>query len=250
MEKKVFVLGLPGSGKSTAARYIQMLARINDWRSTRFNDYDILYEMFEDDDGSRFSRTEEHDGFDVHNHRAFDDALKEVEKRLLQRKVASHKQSELVIIEFSRNDYNEALKLFEPKLLRNAFFLFVDADIPACKQRIRERVAHHCTPDDHFVSEYIFEAYYQMDNRQYLDSIASSLNECCNIKSDRIRVIENTGVVPIVSFLEEINAFAPIIFGTPVCCPAPASVLEEVAPSCVKRSDESEQASEPLLIVS
>jgi len=249
MEKKVFVLGLPGSGKSTAARYIQMLARINGWCSTRFNDYDILYEMFEADDGSRFSSTE-HDGFDVHNHSAFDDALKEVEKRLLQRKAASHKQSELVIIEFSRNDYNKALKLFDPKLLRKASFLFVDADIPACKHRIRERVAHHCMPDDHFVSEYIFEAYYQMDTRQYVDSIASGLNECCDIKSDRIRVIENTGVVPIVSFLEQINAFAPIIFGTPICCPEPASVIEEIAPSYVKRSDESEQASKPLLMVS
>lgn len=251
MEKKVFVLGLPGSGKSTAARYLEVLARMNGWFSRRFNDYDILYGMFEadKDKGTRFSGTS-YDGFDVHDLTVFDEALKELEKRLLQRKVVSHKQSELVIIEFSRNDYNKASKLFEPKLLRNASFLFVDADIPACKQRIRERVAHHCTPDDHFVSEYIFEAYYQMDNRQYLDSISSSLNECCNIKSDRIRVIENTGVVPIVSFLEKINAFAPIIFGMPVCCPAPASVLEEVAPSCVKRSDEREQASEPLLIVS
>ena len=46
MEKKVFILGLPGSGKSTAARYIECLAKSNGWVPVRFNDYDILYEMF------------------------------------------------------------------------------------------------------------------------------------------------------------------------------------------------------------
>jgi hypothetical protein len=249
MEKKVFVWGLPGSGKSTGARYIELLAKKNNWVPVRFNDYDVLYEMFEADDGKRFSRTE-HDGFDVHDHTAFDEALEKVEEKVLQRKPVSDEQSELIIIEFSRNDYNKALKLFAPKLLRNASFLFVDADIPACEQRIRERVAHPYTPDDHFVSKYIFEAYYQMDNRQYLETIAFGLNGCCGINSDKIRVIDNTAATLITSFLEEINAFAPSIFGTSVWCPAPASVLEEVAPSCVKRSDESEQASKPLLMVS
>jgi len=233
MEKKVFVLGLPGSGKSTAARYIQLLARMSGWSPTRFNDYDILYEMFEADDGSRFSSTE-HDGFDVHDHTAFDDALREVETRVLQRERILEKKDELIIIEFARNDYGKALKLFNSEFLCNATFLFVDADIPTCKQRIRERVAHPCTPDDHFVSEYIFEAYYQMDNRQYLEVIAFSLNECCGINSDKIRVIDNTAATPMTSFLEAINAFAPSIFGTPVCCPEPASVIEEVAPSFVR----------------
>jgi AAA domain len=233
MEKKVFVLGLPGSGKSTAARYIQTLARIKGWYSPRFNDYDILYQMFKADDGNRFSGTE-HNGFDVHDHTAFDDALREVETRVLQRERILEKKDELIIIEFARNDYGKALKLFNSEFLCNATFLFVDADISICKQRIRERVVHPRTPDDHFVSEYIFEAYYQMDNRQYLEAIASGLNECCGINRDKIRVIENTGVVPIEGFLKEINICASVIFGPSVSCAEPAPVLEEVAPNLYK----------------
>src|SRR2546421_5311038 len=102
MEKKVFVLGLPGSGKSTLARYIEMLARDYGWCPNRLNDYDILYEWFQaDKDGIIFSATE-YEGFDVHDHNIFDEALKEVERRVVEREKALCEKNQLIIIEFAR----------------------------------------------------------------------------------------------------------------------------------------------------
>src|SRR6266702_5803905 len=212
MVKKVFLLGLPGSGKSTAARYIEKLAQRNNWSSIRFNDYAILYEWFQADaDGRRFSAIE-YDGFDVHDHSIFDEALKEVERRVVRREKVSCEKNQLIIIEFARADYCKALGLFSPMFLKNASFLFVDADIPNCIQRIKERVAHPRTPDDHYVSDYIFEAYYQKDNRQYLASTATTLKSCCEIEEESIHVVDNTGTNSEQNLLEKIEPYVtPIL---------------------------------------
>src|SRR5437764_11643264 len=124
MVKKVFVLGLPGSGKSTAARYIEKLAQRNNWSPIRFNDYDILYQWFQADKEGRIFSATEHCGFDVHDHSIFDEALKEVEKRVVGREKVAPEENQLIIIEFARDDYCKALGLFSPTFLRNASFLF------------------------------------------------------------------------------------------------------------------------------
>ena len=83
MVVKVFVLGRPGSGKSTSARYIEQEVRnrFNMKRCEIFRicDYDILYQMFRDDVHQTMFRPTDHGGFDVHNLKAFDIALKTLE---------------------------------------------------------------------------------------------------------------------------------------------------------------------------
>ncbi len=212
MEQRVFVLGLPGSGKSTAARYIEMLARDNGWKTSRFNDYDILFEMFlADQEGNRFSSTE-YGGFDVHELIVFDEALKELERVVLKREKAPDDKNELIIIEFARDDYCRALGLLSPTLLQDAFFLFLDTDIPTCIKRIKDRIAHPQFLDDHHVSEYIFESYYQNDNRQYLASVTSKLKGCCDINDDRVWVISNTSTISMECFHEDIRLWLMAIF--------------------------------------
>ena len=226
MVEKLFLLGLPGSGKSTAARYIEMLARDYDWLPRRFNDYDILLKMFRtDSEGKRFSRTR-YGGFDVHKHIAFDEALIEIEKVVLQREKVPDNQKELIIIEFARDDYCRALDLFSSAFLRDAFFLFIDADIPTCIQRIKDRIANPQTPDDHDVSEYIFESYYQNDKRQYQASFTSKLNGCREINEDRVMVVENTTTTSIQHFLELIKPSIMAIFDQRSVYAEPAVVSE------------------------
>jgi hypothetical protein len=226
MEKKVFLLGLPGSGKSTAARYIEMLTRDYDWLPRRFNDYDILLKMFRtDSEGKRFSCTK-YGGFDVHEHNAFDEALIEIERVVLQREKVPDNQKELIIIEFARDDYCKALNLFSPAFLRDAFFLFIDADIPTCLKRIKDRIANPQTPDDHDVSEYIFESYYQNDNRQYQASVTSKINGCRDINEDRVMVIDNTTTTSIQHFIKLIEPSIMAIFDQRSVYPEPAVVSE------------------------
>ena len=43
---KLFILGLPGSGKSAVARYITKYIGKIGWETVRINDYVILKEMF------------------------------------------------------------------------------------------------------------------------------------------------------------------------------------------------------------
>ncbi len=214
MEQHVFVLGLPGSGKSTAARYIAKLARKYHRTPNLLQDYRILYKMFQaDSEGIRFSSTQYdgYDGFDIHDFSAFDDALKELVHRL-QKKERPFEPNKVNIIEFARDDYCKALELFASIPLREAFFLFVDAEVETCKRRIKARVANPQTPDDHYVSEYIFESYYDRDHRQYLTSTATCLTERFHIAKERIMLIDNTNGVTRKAFLSQVTEFVSPIF--------------------------------------
>jgi hypothetical protein len=216
MEQNVFVLGLPGSGKSTAARYIEMLARDYGRTADLLQDYRVLYNMsLADKEGKRFSSTlpDGYDGFDVHDFSAFDDALKEL-VRHLQEKESATKANAVNIIEFARDDYCKALELFASVSLTEAFFLFIDAEVETCEQRIKARIADPQTPDDHYVSKYIFEAYYNRDHRQYLTSTAACLRERFHIDEERIKVVDNTNGVTKQAFLSQVEVFVtPILRG-------------------------------------
>ena len=226
MVEKLFVLGLPGSGKSTAARYIEMLARDYNWLPRRFNDYDILFEMYlADTEGKQFSKAE-YNGFDVHEHFVFDEALREIEKKVLQRNKVACDKDELIIIEFARNDYSNALGLFSPAFLQDAFFLFLDTDIPTCRIRIKNRSEHPETSDDHYVSEYIFKSYYQNDDRQYQASVTSKLNGYRDINEDRVMVIDNTSTTSMRHFLESIKPWIIAILQQQNLYPEPAAVSD------------------------
>jgi AAA domain len=200
MEEKIFVLGLPGSGKSTAARRIESLASSNHWLPFRFNDYDVLYDMYLKDCSNKFSSAS-HNGFDVHDHNMFDVALRRLETKV-RHKPHTKGRRELSIIEFSRNDYQRAFKLFKPDFLQDAFFLFIEADEATCIERIRERSANPRYADDHFVSEYIFESYYHKDDRQYVAHL-----ENFGISSKAVKVISNPAQQTLEDFHDEVEAW-------------------------------------------
>src|SRR4249919_3065417 len=110
MVVKLFVLGLPGSGKSTVTRHISNYARDRQWSTTHFSDYAILYEMFQEDKKRQF-KPAEFGGFDVLDLTVFDIALKKLEQEV-NRHISSTKSEELLLIEFARNDYQKAFHQF------------------------------------------------------------------------------------------------------------------------------------------
>jgi thymidylate kinase len=184
---KVFILGLPGSGKSLASRFLMSLLRERGWNTYRFKDYDILLEMFrEDTTGSNFNGTP-YNGFDVLNLSVFDEALHKLEEKV-STYIPYTMHNELILIEFARANYSHALKQFEPAFLRYAYFLFVQSDIEICINRISERVRHSNSLDDHYVSPYIFDKYYRHNNDA---SILSDLVTSNGIDDRSIKIIEN-----------------------------------------------------------
>jgi len=203
MGVKVFVLGRPGSGKSTAAHHLNHLAQCQSWSAEHFNDYDILLEMFLADTEHKKFRATEHNGFDAIDLSVLDDALKILEARI-QRDAAA---ANLVTIEFARDDYREALRQFTPAFLKDAYVLFLDADIETCIQRVHDRVEHAITNDDHpSFSDDIFRWYYARDNKPYMSTF---LRTEFGIRK-AVKIIDNTG--SLTSFLSSLRLFADDLF--------------------------------------
>jgi len=209
MVKTVFVFGCSGSGKTTAAHCIEMLARDNGqkWSTTRFNDYKIMYEWFKDDFEHRQFDLADYGGFDVLVPEIYDKAIEE-----LTRKIWEHKPSEpeLIIIDFARWDYSSSLELLGKDLLQHAYFLFLNADLKTCVQRVQQRVRNPLTIDDHFVPESVFECFRQR-GEDYIASTVSLLNTKYEISEQKIRIIDNNTACSLQSFYGKLKDFVDYI---------------------------------------
>jgi len=200
MSVKLFILGRPGSGKATASYHVAATAWSRGWFVLRLKDYEILLHMFQADGGKEKFRAREYGGFDVRDLSVLDTALEELEEKI--RLHLPLEKRHTLLIEFSRANYSKALELFSPELLQDAYFLFIEADVETCIQRIRERVAHPLTADDFFVSEDILRGYYGEESRAY---IASGLQRDFGI-TKQIEIIDNMGSQR--EFLENVRRFA------------------------------------------
>jgi len=191
MALKLFILGLPGSGKSSMARYIATYLEDKNWESTRFSDHVILQRMFLADSEHKQFRPADHGGFDILDLDVRDIALQRLEQAVNQH-FSSARQEGIVLIEFARNDYQRAFQQFSREFLQDAYFLYLDANIETCKRRIRERIINPSTGDDFFVSEYIFATYYNKDDGR---SIPQILERDYGIDKQRVEVIDNNGLI-------------------------------------------------------
>ncbi len=203
MAVKLFILGLPGSGKSTVAREIAEYVDKMGWKSTRINDYPILEQMFHDDAKCEQFRPACHGGFDVFDFTVIDTALRRLEQ------VVNQRQEEIILIEFARNNYQRAFQQFSAAFLQDAYFLYLDAEIDTCKQRIRNRVNNPVYEDDYYVSEYIFETYYHEDDGKDLPDI---LEREYRISKQRVRILDNNCSLEAAS--KKIDPFIDAIIDT------------------------------------
>lgn len=203
----LYILGPPGSGKSTAFRYIHtyVAQQYKGWQAFRINDYEILQELKKEDvEHKRFQSTE-HEGFNVTNYKAFDEALLRVKERLQEHAISGG--DELVVVEFARNDYHASLQHFD-ELLQDAYFLFLEADKELCYERLQARVTDPPTMDNHFVSDYILDEYYYGVGKKYAPL---EVKRAHSIENHRFLVIENNSTLE--EFLERVKQFVDAIMG-------------------------------------
>jgi hypothetical protein len=201
----VFMLGRPGSGKSTGAHHLTEVAWEHGLSAIRIGDYRILQRWFKQDRQHKRFTSAAHGGFDVTDFSVLDEALQALKREIEQRirRITTGHEDQVIIIEFARNNYCEALRFFGPKILAQAHFVYVEADVSTCIEHIQKRALLHETPDDHFVSENIMKTYYAEDDEAM---IPASLWGNFRISSDRIHLVKNTG-----SPLQFTRAIEPII---------------------------------------
>jgi adenylate kinase family enzyme len=205
MALKLFILGSPGSGKSTVSLHITSILNSRNWESTRFSDHIILQKMFHaDTEGNQF-KPAEFGGFDVIDLEAFNTALKRLELEVKEHSITVKPKS-FIVIEFSRNDYQRAFQQFSDTFLQDAHFLYLDVEIENCKRRILERIANPSSEDDFFVSDYIFSTYYNKDNGR---SIPQILARDYGIEKQRVEIIDNNGLLS--DSIARINKFVDTI---------------------------------------
>lgn len=189
MSVKVFILGRPGSGKSYAARYFELDARIKGGSSYRINDYRYLRQKFLlDKEYIRFEPIE-NNGFNVRDPAVLDEALLEVIKEAKASYAAQ--VYDLALIEFARPHYGKELRKFGHTFLQDALFLFIDADLNTCFERIENRTAHPRFPDDDiFVSRQTLQHFY---SENYKDYMPDGLIDDFGLQNWQVKCIDNVG---------------------------------------------------------
>ena len=215
---KLFILGLPGSGKSSVARYTATYLEDKNWKSIHLSDHVILQGMFHTDTEGKLFRATDHGGFDVLDLNAFDMALQVLDTALkkLEHEINQYltfaKQKEIVLIEFARNDYQRAFRQFSDAFLHDAYFLFLDVNLDICKRRIQERIANRTSEDDFYVSEYIFSTYYHKDDGHSITQILASDR---GIDEQRVKIIDNNGslsdsIAQVCQFVDAMCGLEPL----------------------------------------
>ena len=204
MVKKLFLLGRPGSGKTTAFQLIQMLARDERWKTshfTHFREYTTLQEIMASDNKSRF-KTTEYDGFEIRDFSVLKESSKLLEENLTGYLSTTARSDELIFVELARDEYKESMKCFNPSFLENSYFLFVESDVETCIKRIHRRVAHPTSTGSHFVPDHVLRSYYSKDNLEYM---ASAFKADFDVRKE-IGVINNRTTIP--NYVEKVNDFA------------------------------------------
>jgi adenylate kinase family enzyme len=189
----VFILGLPGSGKSTAAHTLKEYVpeHYEGWSVVHISDYNILKRMCYEEHDERL-RQIGNGAFDVVECSAFNSALKRLKDEIREAIKETFNSNQLIAVEFSRNDYIFALEEFFVEFISDANFIFIKAPISECKFRIENRVEkRNRTEDDHYVSEFIFEEYYKEDQQDYSESVGRRLMKKYSIPESRIQIIED-----------------------------------------------------------
>ena len=207
MSFKVFILGRPGSGKTTAARSISKLAEARGLSALHLNDYDVLKQMFLADTEHRIFRPTAHHGFDVLDFSILDTALQELGNVVERYSVSK----DIITIEFARDNYHQALQNFKYELLHDACFLYIDATFETCLRRIHNRVALPATEDDHpSLSDELFKIYYREDHTPYM---LSDFSLDFHISVGQVGIIENKGSYEsfLVKTYETLDTFLALI---------------------------------------
>lgn len=191
MTEKLFLLGRPGSGKSTVRRYITKIAQHEFWSPYSIGDYKILQRICAADRSHTLIMPAELGGFEVRDFSVLDTALHIIERRV-EKALERHELDwpRIAIIEFARSNYVQALSQFDPAFLKDAHFLMLESDVDTCMSRICKRSKCREFYDDAPIPDNIMKGYYQANATQ---ETVRQLQEAFGIDDRRIQLMRTDG---------------------------------------------------------
>ena len=172
----LFVLGRPGCGKSAFYRELERQITASNQNVTieRVDDFPKLWARFRADDALEEAGKQriyvkriagEH--YRVIDEEAFqvllDVVLQEVNADVLQ----SHRPDHLIVVEFARSSYVEAMGTFDPSVLDNCIAVYMEVGFDICWARnvARHEAAIAKGGDDHLVPRDHMENQYRHDDQ-------------------------------------------------------------------------------------
>lgn len=176
---KLFLLGRPGCGKSSAAKRIaEFIERDRqNWAVHNFKDYNILYQMAKEDILHQKFVLHEDNSFDVLDAAKLDEALHELEKivskHLNEIRIHQPDKNHLIIIELARENYDDAFEQFSSNFLADSYFLLINTEFEECRKRIKKRVkaSKPGDLDNHNVSKFVMETYYRIQHPLTMENL-------------------------------------------------------------------------------
>ncbi len=187
----MFAVGRSGSGKSTAVRHVMQLMEDKKYSTIYVSDYAILRNMSMQNEYQGKFRVNEYNGFDVLDFSVMDTALDELVKHLIT--LNASQKYDIIFVEFARDTYIKAFRtIASAELLKNAYVLFVEAELNKCIERIYKRVLKYQGPDYHFLSANIMQTYFQQNNLSYFNT---EFKKQFDIQEHHLKVICNEATV-------------------------------------------------------
>ena len=156
----VFVVGRPGSGKSTViARLRSGLQRLlgGDFPVHVIDEFDILRSLAETESCSSVERNPDGGIEILDGEEAFAITIREVEREVVSRRG----ERGVTLCEFAKSSYAPVFSEFDPKLLDAAWVLYVGAPLEMCCERNEERRARS---PERYVPEGVLRSHYANDD--------------------------------------------------------------------------------------
>lgn len=162
----VFLIGIPGCGKSVVYRVLAELLRAEGFKGDlmRIDDFPILKDIFERDKKYERHRPTPGGGLKVTDDTVWDD----LSRALNQQALKLQRPDRLLFIEFSRDNYLRAFKHFDPEILRDSLVIYIDCPWDLAWERNLRRAELEAGLDAHLVSREEMEKTYARDDHREL----------------------------------------------------------------------------------
>ncbi len=153
MDKIIFIIGKPGSGKSTFINTI--VGNLSDDIKSNIkvhNDSDILYEMALNKVFPESLHLYEECGFKILDNKVYEHAIINLNKNISSQ--LGNEKYKIHIVEFSRNEYVKTFSLFEFLSLHYVHIVYINTSFELCLLRNSKRKKRK-VPEDIMTSYYI-----------------------------------------------------------------------------------------------